>query len=114
MSTYKLLIIDQGSTFAAEMYITANDGSVFNLTDCTISGQIREYAESESVTATFTGTIVGNPTEGHIMLSLTDEETALLVKRRYVYDIVIENSVNQRYRVVEGIIEVSPGITWSS
>jgi hypothetical protein len=111
MSTYKLLTIDQGSTFGMEMYVTANDGSVFNLTDCTVSGQIREYAQSESATTEFTGIIVGNPTEGHIMLSLTDEETALLTHRRYVFDIIIENSVNQKYRIAEGIIEVSPSVT---
>lgn len=111
MSTYKFLTIDQGSTFAVEMYITANDGSVFNLTGCTISGQIREYPESEEATTAFTGTVVGSASAGHIMLSLTDEETDLLSKRRYVYDIVIENSVGQRYRIAEGIIEVLPGVT---
>ena len=114
MSTYKFLTIDQGSTFAEDIYLTANTELTSNLTNCTVISQIREYPESDEVTVQFTGTIVSPSSNGYVILSLTDEETLLLVKRRYVYDVLIENSANQRYRVAEGIIEVSPGVTRTS
>ncbi len=110
MATYYPLFLDQGSTFAVEMFITANDGNPFILTGCTIYAQIREYPEAETAKATFSGIIV-DENAGHIMLSLTDEQTALLTSHRYVYDVVIENILGQRYRVIEGIIDISLGVT---
>lgn len=110
MAIYHPLFLDQGSTFAVEMYITANDGNPFVLTGCTIYGQIREYPESENIKVSFTGSIV-DENLGLIMLTLTDEETALLTSHRYVYDVIIENVVGQRYRVIEGIIDISLGVT---
>ena len=43
--------------------------------------------------------------------SMTNTNTAALEARRYVYDIVLTSPQSVKTRVIEGIIEVTPGVT---
>jgi hypothetical protein len=58
---------------------------------------------------TLTATITGNA-NGEITLSMTAANTALLTPGRYMYDLVITTG-STKTRVVEGIINVLPGVT---
>lgn len=105
------LFIDQGSAFAAELAVTDIANQPFNLTGCTAFSDLKKWQDAESAVVSFTCTITGDPTEGKILLSLTDEETATIPARKYFYDVIIKNSVDQVFRVVEGLTVVTPGVT---
>jgi hypothetical protein len=52
--------------------------------------------------------------QGTIEIKLTALQTSVLKLQRYVYDIVVTSPVNlggKKTRVVQGVIEVSPGVT---
>ena len=109
MAIVQNLVIDQGSTFGAKVTIFTEQKLYFNLTGYTASAQIRKAPTSSTVAATFACAIT-SPTNGEIILSLTDEQTATLKPGRYMYDVVIENS-GDKYRAVEGIVTVMASIT---
>ena len=47
---------------------------------------------------------------GILKIGLTNAETAGLDPRRYVYDIVLTSPQGIKTRVIEGVIEVTPGV----
>lgn len=110
MSTKANIVIDQGSTFAAELNLTDENGDILDLNGYTASSQMRKWYTSVNPTATFTTNI--NAVAGIITLSLTANATANITAGRYVYDVEIqETSSNEISRVVEGIVTVTPNVT---
>jgi hypothetical protein len=102
------LVIDQGSTFSANVDVSNVDGQIFNLTGYTVAAQMRKnYASASAVNfnASHTGVL------GQILLSLTSTATSTLEPGRYLYDIEITSGSGVITRVVEGIVTVTPGIT---
>ena len=89
--------------------ITDADGNILILTGYTVAGQIRKNYDSSTFTA-FTGS-VSNAAMGKITLALTSTQTNALVAGRYVYDIEITSSGSAITRVLEGQLEVTPGVT---
>ena len=66
---------------------------------------------SSSSANTLTATITGNA-NGQITLSMSAANSAALTPGRYVYDLIITNSVdNSVTRVVEGTAVVLPSVT---
>lgn len=114
MAIYKELLIDQGSTFRYQVSVSdTNDDTAFDLTGFTATSHIKKTYKSVSASATFTCGFAGdNPVSGGITLSLTDEQTKLLPAGRYMFDVVIESITGDIFRVVEGLIEVTPGVTF--
>ena len=108
MALYEELEIDQGSTFRYQVDLTTSSGDPYDLNGFTITSQIRKTYKSTVVVGTFTPT---NPALGRIILTLTDEETAAIAAGRYVYDVFIQGPGGQRYRVLEGMITVTPSVT---
>lgn len=108
MAQYEELEIDQGSTFRYQVDLKTTSRVPYNLTGVTITSQIRKTYRSPSVAGTFT---TENPSAGRILLSMTDEETAAITAGRYVYDVYIEDSDGQRYRVLEGMVTATPAVT---
>jgi len=113
MAIYKELLIDQGSTFRYQVSLSdINDDTAFDLSNFTVTSHIKKTYKSLNPAAIFTTAFANNdPTNGAIELGLTDEETASLAPGRYMFDVVIESNTGAIYRVVEGLIEVNPGIT---
>ena len=109
MAILSNLTVDQGSTFSVTVDITDADGNVLNLTGYTVAGQIRKNYDSSTFTA-FTGS-VSNATLGKITIALTFTQTNTLVAGRYVYDIEITSGSAAITRVLEGQLEVTPGVT---
>ena len=48
---------------------------------------------------------------GVLKISLDNTDTSTLDPRRYVYDIILTSPQSIKTRVIEGIIEVTPGVT---
>jgi len=110
MAIVKNLTIDQNSTFATEVTLYTKQKLYFDLTNFTVTAQIRKAPTSLNTTATFT---ISKPqaVEGKIILQLTDEQTAAIRPGRYIYDVVVENNLGQKYRALEGTVTVTPSVT---
>lgn len=107
-AAYQNLYLEQGATF--ELTIAVDDvyGNTYNLTSTTAHSQMRKSYYSANATASFV-TIV-NPYNGSISLTLDAPTTANIAPGRYVYDTVLMQA-NSVVRILEGIVDVSPGVT---
>jgi hypothetical protein len=109
MAIYSNLTIDQGSTFLAYVDITDSEGNPLDLTGYTVAGQIRKTYSS--LTAVNFSASVNSATNGTISLGLNDTITDSMKAGRYVYDVEILSASGSRTRVLEGQVEVTPGVT---
>lgn len=107
MATIQNIVIDQGTTFSLDLTLTNDDGTPTDLTDYTVSSQMRKSHYSTTYTSFTTDKV--NLT-GVITISLTATQTSALKAGRYVYDIEIESSI-ETLRVLEGIVTVTPEVT---
>jgi hypothetical protein len=109
MAIYSNLTVDQGSTFKATIDVTDSDGDALNLTGYTVAGQLRKNYNSSTAT-NFTSSVT-NASDGTIQISLSATQTNSLKAGRYVYDVEITSSGGDVTRVIEGQLEVTPGVT---
>ena len=109
MSQYEELYIDQGSTFQYIITLSNPSGGSFDLTSYDARASLKRSYKS-STSTNFTVTYLDSAT-GRIQIYLTDEATQLLKASQYVFDVVIESSAGEIYRVIEGIAIVNPGVT---
>lgn len=106
------LKIERGTDFSAVFTLTDEYGQYINLSSYSIAASF-----SNSYVSTNKQNFIVNviePLEGTVELKLPAIQTSLLKLPRYVYDIVITAPVNiggLKTRVVEGIIEISPGVS---
>lgn len=107
MATVSNIVIDQGSTFSLDITMTNADGSAKDLTDYTVTAQLRKSYYSSTATDF---TVVTVDLSGGITLSLTAAQTGNLKAGRYVYDCEAASS-SETIRVVEGIVTVTPQVT---
>ncbi len=110
MATYSNLYIDQGSDFNANIDLTQTAGSL-DLTGYTGAGTI---AKSYDGTSKGSFTVVVDSTDNELDLSLTAAQTAALKPGRYVYDVIIKSAAGVITRVLEGQLNVTPGVTFDS
>jgi hypothetical protein len=109
MAIYSNLTVDQGSHFLAYVDVTDASGNALNLNGYTVAGQIRKTYSS--LTAVSFSASVSNALGGTISLALGDTVTNAMKPGRYVYDVEILSSSGTRTRVLEGQVEVTPGVT---
>ena len=109
MAIVSNLTVDQGSTFSASIDITDTENNVLVLTGYSVAGQIRKTYDS-STAVSFTAS-VSNASTGEVTISLTPAQTNALVAGRYVYDVEITSAGGTVTRVIEGQLEVTPGVT---
>lgn len=110
MATYSNLYIDQGSDFNATIDLTQTTGSL-DLTGYSGAGTI---AKSYDGTSKGSFTVSVDDTDNELDLSLTAAETAALKPGRYVYDVIIKSTAGAITRVLEGQINVTPGVTFDA
>lgn len=105
------LQVDQGADFSAIFNLT--DGvQLLNLNDYTVQAFFG-YNFSTTNRIAFTVDIL-DAINGRIELKLSASETSALKLSRYVYDILVTSSEELgevKTRIVEGILEVSPGVS---
>lgn len=106
MATKANIVIDQGTTFNTEIYLTDDAGNALDLTAYTANSQIRKWYTSSNAIS-FTVSL----SSGLVNLSLTSNTTASLDAGRYVYDVILRDGSNTITRVVEGIVTVTPRVT---
>jgi len=110
MAVYANLTIDQGSDFYSSISVEGSNGLPFDLTGHTARGQIRRNYTS-STAYPFTA-LINDPTAGEIVISLGNTATSQMKPGRYLYDIeIVQANTGERTRVVEGQVEVTPGVT---
>lgn len=111
MSAFSInLIVEKFSDFSTELTITNDsNGAPLNLAGYTaLSKMKRSHTSSTAydINVEFVDRLAGI-----IRLFLTYEETAEIPAGRYVYDVLLTSPNDSKVRVVEGLIEVSPGVT---
>jgi hypothetical protein len=116
------ILLNQGATFSATIYIKDANGDGVDLTGHTFEGDIREdYATTSSVAA-FTFTLMDQSAfPGGVTVTIPASDTATIpvdtptgTKRtttKYVYDIKSTDADDIVYRWLEGVVEVSPEVT---
>ena len=110
MAAYVEITIEQGANLTSTVTVNDTQGDSVNLSTYSASAQLRKSYYSSSAN-TLSATITGNA-NGQITLSMTAANTANLTPGRYVYDLIIRNSVdNSVTRVVEGTAVVLPSVT---
>jgi len=110
LAAYLELTIEQGANLTSIVTVNDVEGDAVNLANYSASSQLRKSYYSSSAN-TLTATVTGNA-NGQITLSMTAANTALLTPGRYVYDLVITNSVdNSKTRVIEGTAIILPSVT---
>ena len=109
MAVYSNITVDQGTDFTASVDVTDADGDALNLTAFTVQGQVRRsYYSSTAVNLTCA---VSNATTGIITFSLSAVQSDAMKPGRYVYDVEIKSGANVKTRVLEGQLEIMPGVT---
>jgi|TARA_R110000744_G_scaffold135209_1_gene244595 hypothetical protein len=109
MAVYSNMTIDQGTDFSSAIDVTDADGDAVNLTGYTVAGQIRKtYTSSTAVNLTCA---VSNATSGIVSVALTAAQSNAMKSGRYVYDVEITSSGGAKTRVLEGQVEITPGVT---
>ena len=107
------LTIDQGASFKAEIDVKDADGDALDLTGFTGAGQMRKTYSSSTKTD-FSVQFKNPRSSGTLSISLTAVQTNALKAGRYVYDVEITKTSDAEVtRVVEGQIDVTPGVTRS-
>lgn len=105
------LQIDQGADFSAIFNLT--DGvQLLDLNDYTVEAFFG-YNFSTTNRTSFTINIL-DPVNGKVELKLSALQTSELKLARYVYDILVTSSEalgETKTRIVEGVLEVSPGVS---
>jgi len=110
LAAYLELTVEQNANLTSVVTVNDAQGDAVNLTTYSASSQLRKSYYSSSAN-TLTATVTGNA-NGQITLTMTAANTALLTPGRYVYDLVITNSVdNAKTRVIEGTAIVLPSVT---
>lgn len=109
MATKANLVIDQGSTFSAELTLTDDIGDKIDLSTANAVSQMRKWYTSSNA-VNFATAI--NTSDGTITLSLTSSQTNSIIAGRYVYDVeVTDINTGETSRIVEGIVTVTPQVT---
>ncbi len=101
------LFIDQGTDWAANVLITAFDGTPVNVAGWVFNGVVRKewYAPLSSANLTITVVSAAN---GSINLSMNAATTANLEQGRYVYTVTQKNSANQTSILQDGFLIINP------
>ena len=109
MSIKTNLIVDQGTDFVFNVYLIDVNGNPFDLTGYTANAQIRRSYTANTFYNIDT-TVLANA--GLIFLHMSPDTTSLLTETRYVYDLDLYSSSNNTSRIIEGIVNVNPGVTF--
>lgn len=109
MAAYSELTLEQYATFSTTVNVQDVQGDALDLTNYTTAAQMRKsYYSSNSVSF---NVFVSNISTGEITMVMSSANTANITPGRYVYDLTITSPSNVKTRVVEGIVNVLPGVT---
>ena len=110
MADFVELDIEAGANFSLQIVVTNDNGTPRNLTNHTLTSQLRRsYYSSTATDFTIILTDVAN---GNIAMTMSAATTANLRAGRYVFDVEMNDSSNNNTtRIFEGIATVLPNVT---
>lgn len=108
MTTKSNILINQGADFSAEVTLTDENGNPINLTGYTANSEMKTWYSSCNTYAFDVAMVLDT---GTIIISMNAENTSLLYRERYVYDVIVTSSTGVVTRVIEGIATVDPMVT---
>lgn len=120
MAQYEDLELDQGSDAKWEVKLLQTDGTPRNLTGYSVQGMVnRSYGADSSEAIAFTTRIApSNAIAGILEFRLTHDQTDLMKRRRYVYDLELTYIDSDaigvptiKERILEGNLIVSRSVT---
>ena len=104
-------VVDQGSKFTGVVAVENEDGTEFDLTGYQAFSQMRKSYYTNTYHEII-AEVEGDPLNGEIRLSINPSVTDSIRAGRYVYDVEVHGSdVEDKKRVVQGIITISPQVT---
>jgi hypothetical protein len=101
------IVMDQGSTFLTTFNVVDTNNDPIDLSTYTANSSMKQ-TYSSATKYVFTSVGYAN---GDIALSMPATTTATIPSGRYVYDIDITDGSQNVSRVIEGIVNVTPGVT---
>ena len=108
---YAELNIDQGTTFENIVVLTDDVTTrPINVANYFVISQMKRSYYSANVSANIICTITDSA-NGQIKMSMTADQTANVKAGRYLYDVVTISPSNVKTRILEGVINVFPGIS---
>lgn len=112
MPIYRTYTIYAGSKFCEPLELIDTNGVPINFSNYEIIARMAESGYSEDFIVINTEVI--SYTQGKIQLSLTATETSNIRPGRYVFVVIIIDQYSTPTVIVDGIIDVIPGIGLSS
>ncbi len=108
------LFINQHATFVCQLtWKAANNGSPFNVSGYQALMQVRQSTDGNSIfeASTTNGMIEMGETNGRIIIRISAENTGSMKFRSGEYDLIVRSPNGRVTRIVEGTIQVRPGIS---
>lgn len=103
------LNIEKGTDFEAIFNVSNSDGSVFSLSNYSVSSKIRKHPTAETSKSFSTSITVAT---GEIKISMASTVTANLSSGRNYYDVMItHNSTGKIQKVFNGTVIVSDTVS---
>ena len=116
MATISNLVIDANADYSSTVTISsiASDGTEtpFDLTGYTVTASVRKTFASATATA-FDVTVDPDATTGSVTVGLSDVQTGVLDRGRYVWDMIVTSAGGHVTRVDQGLATVNPSVTRS-
>jgi hypothetical protein len=98
------LYMDQGSDFSQEFSVLGD------LTDVAVTSKMRKFHSDNTA---FSFTCTANAATNTIALAMNHIQTANIEAGKYVYDVEVHfNGLNVTQRALEGLVIVSPQVTY--
>ena|SRR6266487_4840386 len=104
------ITVEIGATFQKTWSLENSDTTPFDLTGFTVEAQIREDQDSKYPVATFTGSIIGPPTDGVLQIAIARTVTELLKPSKNIWDLRIVSGTST-IRLLAGIATIVRGAT---
>ena len=109
MAAERNISIYQGDTYTHDVTLNNSSNTAIDISGRSYSAQIRPFAGSDDVTATFTTTIV-SAEDGQMRFSLTPSQTANISAGTYVYDLQ-ETNAGVVLTIMSGSVTVTAEVT---
>jgi hypothetical protein len=112
MAAQKNFKVDQNATFSFEVeYLDENDVAI-QLQNYTAKMQVRNVAGDKlAFTLTHADGLTINPTQGKINVSISPDRTNKMFYPKSSYDLVITDSSQNKYRLLEGFMTLNRAVT---
>lgn len=111
MSSYSNITIEQGTSFETTVDVVDGVGGAYDLTDLSAKCSMKKSYYT-SASHTINAEVFGDPLNGQVRIYLSPAESNAIKSGRYVYDIIVYNDTQTiAERVIEGIVNLTPGST---